>query len=53
MNCGNCVYCKPYDKKIGRCRRYPPTQDHKGIRSIDKQPTVSLDGWCGEHKKGE
>lgn len=53
MECKTCRFFEPYDKTktVGQCRRYPPIQDGQGLNTIDKPPTVSGAGWCGEHKR--
>lgn len=46
----SCIMCK-FGKKEGKscviCRRFPPPNNSESVLA-DDQPTMTLDGWCGE-----
>ena len=46
-----CKTCKYFEKTgdVGKCHRFPPESDHNGNRTVDMQPIVREDDWCGEH----
>jgi hypothetical protein len=48
--CEICLFSQPNNDKI-ECHRYPPTCDGNGVNSVDIQPLVEPDNWCGEYKK--
>ncbi len=50
--CKTCYFYEPVTVKdnVGPCKRFPPTQDGAGINTVDVQPTVRPDDWCGEYK---
>ncbi len=47
-----CPDCDPVRVILGECRRFPPIQDGKGVHTVDEFPTIRLDYWCGEYKRG-
>ena len=39
--CETCRFFVPFDNSLGKCHRYPPSQDAFNVKKSD---------WCGEHK---
>jgi len=50
--CNNCLYYLKIDKKIGRCRRYPPIYLDIAVGKRKAVfPFVTANAWCGKYEK--
>jgi hypothetical protein len=47
--CGKCCYGEPVSERV-KCHRFPPVGDGKAAKSVDVQPIMRKDDWCGEYK---
>lgn len=49
--CKECYYFEHGNAGRGKCRRYPPPTCDDDRSTIDEQPNVSTEDWCGEFKQ--